>query len=274
MPCPYRDNFEAIVAYVREELPPDQQETFEAHYLHCDDCARDVLWVEKTTLTLQHYGQDLFAPADEAPASLRTKWRDQLVCVFENLSWSLGKWRPAVGYAALILIASGGFWLFHRMGEMVRGNGQIARPESMWDAGDPAFDTPTFEWPADFASVEETDLQQRLNALRPLYLDKKFSPVADTLALLAGQFPAYERQLRLQQGLSLFQDKKYDRAIALLSPLAAQEDAPAEALWCLAWAYREQNQIEPARQILQKLLARRDHPYHSSAQKLWHGLQR
>jgi tetratricopeptide (TPR) repeat protein len=268
MTCPYRNKFDKVVAYVRDELPPEEQEAFEAHFLGCDECSRAVMWVERTTLVMERHGQFLFAPAAAPAANFLARYAGRVAHGVEKLSWHLGKWRPALGYAVVLVIFSAGFWLFYKLDHALQ-------PEHKQDTESSVVGTPpavhepvTFTWPDDYSSLHDPVLQRKLGALRSLYREKNFAAVADSLALFAGRYP-HEPQIRLLRGISLFQDGQLDGAIQELSPLAAGEDAPAAALWFLAQAYVQQQRIAPAKDALQKLLSRPDVRYHRAAQEMW-----
>jgi hypothetical protein len=128
-----------------------------------------------------------------------------------------------------------------------------------------------FEWPVDLATRHDPALQRRLGALSVLYRERKFGVVADSLALLTGNYPD-ETQFRLLRGISLFQDRQYAGAIQELSPLAAGAEPPSAALWFLALAYLEQQQLEPAKAALQKLIDRPHDKFQNAAKELWPSL--
>lgn len=271
MTCPYHDKFDKVVAYVCDELPPEEQEAFEAHFLGCDECSRAVMWVERTTLVMQRHGQFLFAPAATPAANFLARYAGRVAYGVEKFSWHLGKWRPALGYAVVLLIFSAGFWLFYKIDHALQPEHK-QDAESSFMRTQPAVPEPVaFSWPDDFSSLHDPALQRKLGALGSLYREKKFAAVADSLALFARRYP-HEPQIRLLRGISLFQDGRLDGAIQELSPLAAGEDAPAAALWFLAQAYMQQQRIAPARDALQKLLSRPDEQYRQPAQEMWHRL--
>lgn len=72
MSCTYHDRPEVFLAYVRQELPEQAQEDFEAHFLGCEECSREVFLMEKATLAMGHHGALIFARTPQAlfPLSL------------------------------------------------------------------------------------------------------------------------------------------------------------------------------------------------------------
>ncbi|MGH7495037.1 MAG: zf-HC2 domain-containing protein [bacterium] len=271
MTCPYRNKLDKVVAYVREELPPPEQEAFEAHFLGCDECSRAVLWVEKTTLVMQRHGQYLFAPAAAPATNPLARYADRVAHALDKFAWTLGNWRPALGYAAVVLIFSAGFWLFYKIDHWLRP-GHKQDSESSFVGTEPAVPEPAaFEWPQDLAPRQDVVLQRKLDAFKALYREKKFAAVADSLALLASKYPDVTA-IRLLRGISLFQDGQFGGAIQELAPLAAAEEPPSAALWFLAQAYLQEQKIGLAKDTLQKLLDRPQDQYHDAARELWPSL--
>ncbi len=273
MKCPYRNQFDKIVAYVREELPPEEQEAFEAHFLGCDECAHNVLWVQKTALLMERHGQYIFAPAYAPDAGILARYADRFAHGFERLSWSLGKWRPAFNYAALILIVTTVVWLFHEAEKTLHESGDDANFKAfLAGKGGSAPIPPAFDWPDDFPAISDARLRQRLNTLYPLYRKAQFAAVADSLELFANHYPQ-EPQIQMLWGIVLLQNRKFEKAVQRLSPLA-KEEAPAEVFWFLAHAHLQQRHLEEARGALLELLHRPPHDfYHQSARKLLDSLQ-
>ena len=270
MSCSYPNRLDTVVAYVREELPPEAQDAFESHYFDCADCAREVFLVEKTTLAMKRHGHYIFAPAYAHQASFLTRCADRLALNWEKLSLHMGRTRLLLNYAVLIVLASAGVWLFQKMDGLLQGpdkGGQLVNLEGFFSGPGVDKNAAKFSWPDDFSAVGEPALRAELQALREAYEHQEYLAVASSLASLAEKYP-YEMEIGVLRGISLFKAGRLEEAVTQLSAITPQHGAPASAYWFLALAYWQQQQNEPAQRVLQTLLHQPDTSYHQEARYL------
>ncbi len=269
MSCSYRNRIDTVVAYVREELPPEEQEAFETHYFDCEECAREVLLMEKTTLAMQHHGHYLFAPAYNHQVGFLTRWTDRLALGGEKLSLHLGWTRVVINFAAMFTFAVAGYWLFQKIEGLLHSGeaDSYIRTEGFFTRAGFDRNITKFAWPADFSPGSDPALRDRLHALRESYRNQEYLAVAQQLEKLSEEYP-HDLQTGLLRGVCLFKAGKLEEAMQQLSAVTPQHGAPAGAYWFLALAYWQQQQHGPAGRVLRNLLLQPDTTYHAAARYL------
>ena len=180
MSCTYRDRTETLLAYVRQELNPEAQEAFETHYFACAECAEEVLFYEKTTMTMQSHGGIVFARPKQhrlesitALQHLINRWSKRLGLVLGEG----GAARVLAGYALLIVfLSASSFWLFKAAGSSSKENthevvSAVAPPLI------PAHPTSPLsfhlDWPHNLKLTDDPLLQTQLNTIQPIYQTQK-----------------------------------------------------------------------------------------------------
>ncbi|MGH7599427.1 MAG: zf-HC2 domain-containing protein, partial [bacterium] len=108
MSCQYKKTrFDWAAKYMRGALPEADQETFEAHYLGCEECFSAVRFAEKISVTMHHFGASIFAPAPARPVAAKPDWLVKLKSEWEDLYFAFSReWKTALpALAAYVLLA-------------------------------------------------------------------------------------------------------------------------------------------------------------------------
>jgi len=268
MSCAYQKRLDYISNYVRGELPHDERETFEAHYLGCDECFNAVRFVQKTSLTMRRYGAGIFAPAKAFASARQTvspaNWLDQVKMWCNDFVRST-QWKTAIpAFAAYVLVAaivSGGYyWLKSSFSDQPdlphheRSGEMIAESSPQF-----AFDLQPLDW-AMPAATADTALFNRLANIQPIYQAQNYRLAADRLASVVQEFPqSFEAHLFL--GISQLHLDQPAEAIENLKNVLQLQPEHAPAQWYLAQGFLSQRRFDEARQQLTALVKQRDSHY-------------
>jgi tetratricopeptide (TPR) repeat protein len=263
MSCAYQNRLDYIADYVRGGLTEDEQETFEAHYLGCDECFSAVRFAEKTSLVMRHYGARLFAHQSAFVPSSPTNWLEQAKTWWENLPISQ-QWKtviPALAtYVLIVGIMSGGyFWLKSRM----QDGDQPFMPHYERSGGllteTGAVDLRPFDW-ATSRAASDTALANRLATIGPLYQAQDYRAVTDRLTLVTSEFPQ-SSEVHLILGISQLHLNQNPDAIESLEKVLQAHPDLASAQWYLTQGLLREHRFVDARQQLAALMKQQDPHY-------------
>lgn len=276
MPCTYEDRLEIIAAYVRHQLPEQAQESFEEHYLGCDECGRDLLLMEKTALVMKRHGGLIFQRRHRTPAFLRNflhrKTHDSIGAL--AVHWLRAHGPALAGYAVLVLILGAGYFWLDRY-QHTADNESSGQYDEAGTAG-PSFSagqTPAYlrqpEWPASsVAGVSDPALAQMWEEARQAYEKQQYQQALPLLALLVQALPDQSRLL-LFQGVSLLRIGKPEAARAVLQDLVQRQPDDSAAQWFLAESCLEHDP-DQAQLLYEQLAARGDSLYRAAARQRIH----
>jgi tetratricopeptide (TPR) repeat protein len=263
MSCAYQNRLDYIADYVRGGLTEDEQETFEAHYLGCDECFSAVRFAEKTSLVMRHYGARLFAPPKIFAPSSPTNWLHHVNTWWKNLPISQ-QWKTAIPafatYVLLVGILSGGyFWLksgmedgdspftpyYERSGGLVNETGAV--------------DVRPLDWAMSEAAAD-TALVNRLITIRTFYQARDYRAVVDRLTRVTSEFPQ-SPEIHLIIGISQFHLNQTSEAIKNLEKVLQAYPDLASAQWYLTQSLLREHRFVEARQQLAALMKQHDPHY-------------
>jgi tetratricopeptide (TPR) repeat protein len=276
MSCAYQDRLDYIADYVRGELPENEQEAFEAHYLACSDCFGAIRFMEKTSIAIHHYGDRIFVPARSfepaRPKIAKTKWPAHLKTWWDDLPLSQ-QWKdaiPAVAtYLLFIGILSAGYYGFKYIGELAEKKFSIHREQSggmMPEAASGIVKLEHLDWLDIEDSSTDAALTAKLAEIQPIYQERHYRQAAERLAAVIREFPqSFDAHLFL--GVCQLQLHQINEATKNLE--AALEITPehAPAQWYLAQSYLLQHQFDAARQQLAALVKQQDPRYSQLAKE-------
>jgi len=263
MSCTYQDRLDYIADYVRGELPESEQETFETHYLGCDECLNDIRLMEKATLAMHHYGGTVFAP--------KTTWLDRLNIWWDELPLS-PQWRTAIPslatYVLLIGILSAGYYWFNSSLNKNGGHFYGDQPGGMVPEHlEKTFvKLEHFDWAQPPASTTESALFNRLAAIQPVYQARNYRLAADRLAAVVADFPQ-SPEAHLFLGVSQLHLDHTNAATKNLKKVLQMRPDYAPAQWHLAHSYLRQNRFDDARQQLTALIKQKDSQFSALAEQ-------
>lgn len=192
MPCTYRNRAETVLAYVRQELNPQAQEAFEAHYFVCEECASEVLFYEKAVLTMQGQGGIVFARAKQK--RMEAFSRIYHVLSRASTNWGFGEGgavRALAGYAILIIFLSASSLGLLKL--MDDSSTTALQPPPDMVAASPlgisssGVNTPVthVDWPQNLQLTADAAWLPRLESIRELYQSQKnYSAAENALAQL------------------------------------------------------------------------------------------
>jgi tetratricopeptide (TPR) repeat protein len=269
MSCYYQDRFEVITSYVQGDLPENEQEAFEAHYLGCDECFRALHYVEKTTQTMHHFGDSIFAPAPAHAKRAWSEWLENLKTWWDELyvpeSWK----RAAPALAAYILLVAamsvGYYWMTSSpSSQMDRESGFFVHPHAGKTA--PLAKLEHLDW--SMASLDNSILLSQLAEVERIYQDQRDYPLAEArLARIAKDFPNLA-DIRLYLGVSQLLEKKTSEGIKSLRQALKLNPQHSAIQWYLAQGDLIQGHASEARTLLTSLADRRDPQYGQKAATL------
>lgn len=263
MSCAYRNRLDFIADYVQGGLTDNEKETFEAHYLGCDECLNTVRFVEKASFVMRHHGARVFAASKASAPSTPTIWLHHLNTWWRSLPISQ-RWKdtiPALAtYALVVVVMSGGYFLLK---SMIQNGVQPMIPHHehsgglITEAG--AVDMRPLEWAISSAAAD-TALANRLAILRPLYQAQDYRAVANRLTHMSPQFPQ-SPELQLIFGISRFHLNQAPEAIKNLENVLQAYPDLAPAQWYLAQCFLREHRSADARQQLAALMKQQDPHY-------------
>lgn len=264
MLCAYQNRPDYIADYVRGVLPADEQETFEAHYLSCDECLANVRLMEKAALTMRRYGAAIFAP--------RLTWLDRLKMWWEELPLS-PQWRSAIPalatYVVIIGFLSVGYWSFKSSvpagGFGHKESGEIATKA----ANQSLAELQHYEWAPPAPNPTDPELTKQLAEIQPIYQEKNYPIAAQRLTTVVQNFPQ-SLDARLFLGISqlFLNHTNTNRAIQNLETIIQSHPDHVVARWYLAQGYIKENRFDDARQQLTALKKQNDSYYGPQAENL------
>ncbi len=232
MSCNYSGRDETVLAYVRQELNPEAQEAFEAHYFVCEECATEVLFYEKTVLTMQGQGGIVFTRSKQSRFEWLVTMQHFINRWSESLAGALGSGgsiRAVAGYAVLVVfLSAGSFWLIKATNPSPRSSAEKL-PSAFATLAPETTHNPSLQkksrnkihldWPRDLKMTNDLALQARLDAIQPIYqVQRDYEAAGDSLAFLADDFSGESSKLFLAVCLSN-QEEHESEAIALLETL-------------------------------------------------------
>jgi len=264
MLCTYQNRLDYIADYVRGALPETEQETFEAHFLGCDECLANIRLLEKTTFTMRHYGASIFAPP--------ITWSDRLKIWWEELPLS-PQWKSAIPalatYLLIIGILSTGYaWLKPNL--PIGGFGHTESGEITTSSKNLALvDLQHYDWAQPTPTTAPPELLNQLTEAQRFYQEHDYRSAASRLAPLVEQFPQ-SLEARLYLGLSQLLPNYTHTALAIknLEILIQSHPDQAAARWYLTQGYINKNRFDAARQQLTALKKQGDPFFGPQAENL------
>jgi len=264
MLCAYQDRPDYIADYVRGVLPEIEQETFEAHYLSCDECLANVRLMEKAALTMRHYGATVFAPP--------ITWLDRIELWWDELPLSQ-QWRGAIPafatYVVIIGVLSTGYWWLKSSlpagGFGHKESGEIATKT----ANQSLAELQHYDWTPPAPNTADSELANRLAEIQKIYQAENYRLAAERLTTVVQDFPQ-ATDARLFLGISqLFLNHNHTtNAIQNLETIIQSHPDHAAARWYLAKGYIKENRFDAARQQLTALKKQNDHYFGPQAENL------
>jgi len=264
MSCTYQNRLDYIADYVRGALPENELETFEAHYLGCDECLANIRVMEKTVFTMRHYGATIFAPP--------ITWSERLKIWWEELPLSQ-QWKSAMPafatYLVIIGVLSTGYWWLKSSlpagGFSHKESGEIATNA----ANKSLADVQHYGWTPPASNTTDPELVTRLAEIQPIYQARNYRVAADRLTAVVQKFPQ-SIEARLFLGISqLFLNHHHtNQAIQNLEIIIQSHSDHAAARWYLAQGYITKNRLDEARQQLTALKKQSDPSFGPQAENL------
>lgn len=259
MSCVYHDQPEVIAAYARHELPEQEQEKFEAHYLGCEDCSRELFLIEKTRLAMNHHGAVIFARAPKSLSALSlTDTLQKIRYWFDNAdaAWLHEKWPALAGYALLVITLGVGYtWLSRQEASRATSNFTDASTSPLTTphaTKAPATLNPPAWHEELYAKLTKQSSPAEWQAARTSYITEDYKRAAARLEQLLQKNPEAER-LQLFWGVSLLRIGEFSAARVQLEGYTAQHPEDLAAVWFLSEAYLTQNSPDKAEPLLRKL---------------------
>jgi len=263
--CTYHNRLDYIADYVRGELADDEQEKFEIHYLACDECLDAVRFMEKTSLTMRHYGSRIFA------AIPQTNWLDHLKNWWEELPLSQ-QWKTAIPalatYLLFVGIISAGYYWFNSGMKISQHPSHQDRSGGMVQdtSNGPLVEVQHFNWTQPAADITEPALLNRLAEIQPIYQAHDYQLAADRLTQVVQDFPQ-SLEARLFLGISQLHLKHSTAAVQNLEKALQIRPEYAPAQWYVTQGYLIQNRFVEARQQLAALMKQQDPHFRKSAEQ-------
>jgi hypothetical protein len=265
MSCTYHNRLDYIADYVRDQLPDDEQEKFEIHYLACDECLDAVRFMEKTSLAMRHYGSRIFAPIPQ------TRWLDHLKTWWNELPLSQ-QWKEAIPafatYLLFVGIMSVGYYWFKSGMKMSQHPLHQDRSGGMvQDASTgPLVEVQHFNWTQPPANTTAPALLNSLAEIQPIYQAHDYQLAAERLTQVIQEFPqSFEAHLFL--GISQLHLKHAAAGIQNLEKALQIRPEYAPAQWYLSQGYLMQDRFVEARQQLAALRKQQDPHFRELAER-------
>jgi tetratricopeptide (TPR) repeat protein len=276
--CRYQQKrFDYAANYIRGELTEVEAEAFEAHYLTCEECFSAIRFVEKTAVTMNHFGASIFAPAsaNSAHAFAPLGWPEKVKNWWNDFVSSI-EWKTAApSFAVYVLLVAalsiGYYWIFssppmayHKLPS------HVDRPSAMLPEPSKIADLPQLQplaWSISEATKANAMLFPRLNEVQPLYENYNHFLAAERLAKLS---TISRNQLRrtLYLGVSQLRLTQPAEAIASFRKVLELNPEHAAARWYLAQGYLMQNNVTEAQSLLATLAKNQDSQYGQPAVQL------
>lgn len=266
MSCVYHDHPEVIAAYARHELSEQEQEKFEAHYLGCEDCSRELFLIEKTRLAMNYHGAVIFARAPQSLSSFSLTERLQKIRYwFGNAAaWLQESWPALAGYALLVMTLGVGYtWLSHQEANKSTPNVTEASTSPVGSQHSPQIPAHLTQpdWPQElYMNTAKQSSPPEWQTARRSYINKNYKRAAIGLEQLLQKNPG-ARRLQLFWGVSLLRIGEFTAARAQLEDFAAQHPEDLAAAWFLSETYLAQNSPDKAEPLLRKLSSSGDSLY-------------
>jgi len=266
MSCTYQNRLDYIADYVRGALPENELETFEAHYLGCDECLANIRMMEKAVFTMRHYGANIFAGAPPIT------WSDRLKIWWDELQLSQ-QWRSAIPafatYIVIIGVLSTGYWWL-KSSLPAGGFGHKESGEIPAQAANQSLaELQHYDWTPPAPNTTDPELANRLAEIQPIYQAEKYRLAAERLATVVQDFPQ-SLDARLFLGISqlFLNHNNTNRAIQNLELIIQANPNHAAARWYLAKGYIKENRFDAARQQLTALKKQNDSYFGPQAENL------
>lgn len=271
MSCPYSEHSEQTLAYLRGELSDDQAQEFEAHFVDCDDCSQELIFLEKAARLMSNYGKIVFSHS--APVNAKTGWltgvRDRLEEVVAG-QWILEHGALLAGAAAVVAFVFLTSILLPHSGPMqgiLEGCTIFTGTDNSSSVKEDV-KLPHVKWPATSLSASDPDWYKELSAIRTLYeVERNYREAAAQLAGYVDRF-ASPQELRLFYGVALLQSDNPDAAIVQLQRYLADRPSDPAASWVLAHAYLHTSNEQKAIALVKTIAADDDSPFQEPAQKI------
>ncbi len=275
MSCQYKKTrFDWAAKYMRGALPEADQETFEAHYLGCEECFSAVRFAEKISVTMHHFGASIFAPAPARPVAAKPDWLVKLKSEWEDLYFAFSReWKtalPALAAYVLLAVALGfGYYKLTSSPQLADERvHHVERPSAMLPTSQTGLaQLQPLTWSISEATKANKPLSERLATAEVLYQNYNYFLAAKELAEIANAFPE-SIETHLYLGISQLRTGQPAEGIESLRRVLALSPNYAAAQWYIAQAYLVQGDSIQAQSWLAQLADQRDPKYGQGAQML------
>jgi tetratricopeptide (TPR) repeat protein len=275
MSCQFKKtSLDYAAKYVRGDFSEAEQETFEAHYLGCEECFNAVRFAEKVSVTMHHYGASIFAPAPAKPVAAKPDWLVKLKYELEDLYVAFSReWRTAVpALAAYVLLTVALGFGYYKL----TSSSQLAQ-ESVFHVEQPSAMLPInhtglaqlqpLAWSIPEETAANKPLSDRLAAAKVLYQHYNYFLAVEELATIANDFPE-SIEAHLYLGISQLLVNQPAEGIKSLRRVLELDPKHAEAQWYIAQAYIVQGDSASAQSWLAQLAEQHDPVYGEGAYTL------
>jgi len=264
MSCEYHSRLDHIARYVREELNEDEQEKFEEHYLGCDACLQSLKFVQKTAVTMQHYGASIFAPQPIRHFVLSDNWVGAIKTWWDDLPIS-AQWKSAAPAFAMYLLLIGALSLGYHFSSKIKGHSLPHESDATLSGGtNTGFSLQHLPWTIAKESAGDTALFNRLTAIQANYQKQQYALAADRLVEVVRDFPG-SNDARLFLGINQLHNDQTPEASANLNEVLKSNPDDDAALWYLAQSYVKESRLVEARQPLGGLVKQKNSFYYPKA---------
>ena len=271
MSCPYSEHSEQTLAYLRGQLPDDQAQSFERHFVGCDDCAQELIFLEKAAFLMSNYGKIVFP--QPRPVNVKTGWlavmRDRLEEMVAG-QWVLQHGALLAGAAAVVAFIFLTAVLAPHFGPVqgILEGCTIPTGANNSSAVKAKITLPHLEWPAESLPASDSNLYKELSTIRELYNDKRnYREAAEQLAGRVDRFASHP-ELRLFYGVALLQSDNLDAAAVQLQRYQAERPTDPAATWVLAHAYLHTQHEQEAVALLKTIATNDNSPFQNSAKSI------
>jgi hypothetical protein len=281
MSCPYEDRLDIVADYVRGDLPENEQEAFEIHYVGCEECYRTLRFVEKAAHTIYHYGNSIFAPKAAVKKFAWSESFQKLKTAFIEFSIP-EQWKSAAealaAYALIVAVLSVAFhWI--KPGAQEKTPATYVERESIFGPQRSTNKLGTLpplqplNWMTMAAPTENAELFTRLDSIRPIYQKGDYQLAAKYLDLLAKNYPQ-SVEIHLYLGISQLLAHQPTAAVQNLEKVLQANPDHSPAQWYLAHGYLGQRRRTEAQNLLTTLVKKQDPEYSRSAEALLKKIQK
>jgi tetratricopeptide (TPR) repeat protein len=272
--CRYQQKrFDYATNYIRGELNEIEAEAFEAHYMICEECFSAIRFVEKTAVTMNHFGATIFAPV--APSRSRPfahlGWPGKINNWWNNFVSSI-EWKtaaPSFAVYALIVAALsiGYYWIFSNSQMAYKLPAHVDRPSAMFPETRKIAALAQLQpltWSISDATKANAMLFASLNEVHPLYKNYNHFLAAERLTEIVDDFPE-SIEANLYLGVSQLRLTQPEEAISSFRKVLELKPGDAAAQWYLAQGYLLQSNVTEAQSVLTTLVKNQDPQYGHSA---------